>query len=50
MNLVTINYLQELTGKEYLYIDWIIKFAPITLFLIGVTLLTLMLVSPKTLT
>ena len=35
MNLVTINYLQELTGKEYLYIDWIIKFAPITLFLIG---------------
>lgn len=47
MNLVTINYLQELTGKEYLYIDWIIKFAPITLFLIGVTLLTLMLISPK---
>ena len=47
MNLVTIDYLQQLTGKEYLYIDWIIKFAPVTVFLIGVTITTLLILSPK---
>jgi len=47
MNLVTIDYLQQLTGEEFLFIDWIIKFAPITIFLIIITLAALILFSPK---
>lgn len=34
MNLVTINYIEELTGKEYIYIDWVIKFAPVIIVLV----------------
>lgn len=29
MNLVVIDYIQELTGTEYMYIDWVVKYAPI---------------------
>ncbi len=39
MNLVTVDYLQQLTGKEYMYISWVIRFLPIMLILIGVTAL-----------
>lgn len=33
MNLVTIDYLQQLTGKEYMYTSWVIRFLPIMLIL-----------------
>lgn len=29
MNLVTVDYLQQLTGKEYMYVSWVIRFLPI---------------------
>lgn len=29
MNLVVVDYLQQLTGKEFMYIDWVIRFLPI---------------------
>ena len=34
MNLVTVDYLQQLTGEEYMYIGWVIRFLPIMLVLV----------------
>ena len=34
MNLVTVDYLQQVTGEEYMYIDWVIRFFPVMLVLI----------------
>ena len=39
MNLVTIDYLQQITGEEYMYISWVIRFLPIMLILIVANLL-----------
>lgn len=33
MNLVTVDYLQQLTGEEYMYEDWVIRFLPIMVVL-----------------
>ena len=43
MNLVTVDYIQQLTGEEYMYVDWIIKFLPIMVVLIISNLLFLLL-------
>ena len=37
MNLVTVDYLQQLTGNEYMYIDWVIRFLPIVLVIFAIT-------------
>ncbi len=29
MNLVVVDYIQQVTGQEFMYVDWIIRFAPI---------------------
>lgn len=42
MNLVTVDYIQQLTGNEYMYVDWIIKFLPIMVLLIISNLLFLL--------
>lgn len=34
MNLVTVDYIQQLTGHEYMYADWVVKFLPIMVILI----------------
>ncbi len=34
MNLVTVDYIQQLTGEEYMYISWVIRFAPIMVVLV----------------
>lgn len=34
MNLVTVDYIQQLTGEEYMYSDWVVKFLPIMVVLI----------------
>lgn len=34
MNLVTVDYIQQLTGEEYMYVDWIVRFLPIMAVLI----------------
>lgn len=34
MNLVTVDYLQQITGKEFYYLSWVIKFLPIVIVLI----------------
>ena len=35
MNLVTVDYIQQLTGKEYLYINWVVRFLPIAIVLVA---------------
>ena len=39
MNLVTVDYIQQLTGEEYMYISWVVRFLPIMLVLVVVNLL-----------
>lgn len=34
MNLVTVDYIQQITGEEYIYIDWVIRFLPIVIILV----------------
>lgn len=34
MNLVTVNYLQEVTGEEYMYTSWVVRFLPIMIVLL----------------
>ena len=47
MNLVVVGYLEELIGTEYMYTDWVIKFLPIMLVLIGSNVLYLLCIKPK---
>jgi sodium-dependent dicarboxylate transporter 2/3/5 len=35
MNLVVIDYIQQLTNTEYIYMDWVIKFLPIMILLLA---------------
>lgn len=34
MNLVTVDYLQQVTGQEFMYIGWVIRFLPIMIVLV----------------
>ncbi len=34
MNLVTVDYLQQVTGQEYMYVSWVVRFLPIMIVLI----------------
>lgn len=34
MNLVTVDYLQQVTGEEYMYISWVIRFLPLMIVLV----------------
>lgn len=39
MNLVTVDYIQQLTGEEYIYMHWVIRFLPIVIVLMIVNIL-----------
>ncbi len=43
MNLVTVDYLEQLTGQEYMYISWVIRFLPIMVVLVGSNILMLLI-------
>ncbi|MBQ9983238.1 MAG: anion permease [Lachnospiraceae bacterium] len=43
MNLVTVDYLQQLTGEEYMYISWVVRFLPIVVVLITSNILMLLI-------
>ena len=47
MNLVVVDYIQELTGAEYMYVDWVVKYAPIILILIASNIAYLLCIKPK---
>lgn len=42
MNLVTVDYIQQLTGEEYMYANWVIKFLPIMIVLVVSNILFLL--------
>ncbi len=43
MNLVTVDYIQQLTGEEYMYTSWVIRFLPIMIVLVVSNILFLVL-------
>ena len=47
MNLVVVDYIQELTGAEYMYVDWVVKFLPIMLLLIVSNLAYLLVIKTR---
>ncbi|MCR4744071.1 MAG: anion permease [Lachnospiraceae bacterium] len=47
MNLVTISYLEEITGQEYIYINWVLRFLPIMLLLLLVNIIFMLRDVPK---
>ncbi|HBD86480.1 MAG TPA: Di-and tricarboxylate transporter [Clostridiales bacterium] len=47
MNLVVVSYLEQVTGAEYIYINWVIRFLPIMAVLILTNLIYILLIMPK---
>ena len=43
MNLVTVDYLQQLTGEEYMYTSWVVRFLPIMIVLVISNLIMLLI-------
>ncbi len=47
MNLVTVDYLQQVTGKEYMYTSWVIRFLPIVIVLVVSNILFMLIGTKK---
>ena len=47
-NLVAISYLEQLTGKEFMYIDWFIRFLPFLAVIMAINLLVLIRLTRET--
>lgn len=47
MNLVAVDYFEQLTGTEYMYVDWMIRLLPLMLLMLVVILGYLLLIMPK---
>lgn len=47
MNLVIVDYIEQLTGTEFMYMDWVLKFLPIMITLIVSNILFLLFIKPK---
>ena len=47
MNLVTVDYLEQLTGQEYMYTSWVVRFLPIMLVLCVSNIIMLLLSCKK---
>lgn len=43
MNLVTVDYLEQITGEEYMYISWVIRFLPIMIVLVTSNVIMLLM-------
>lgn len=43
MNLVTVDYLEQLTGQEYMYTSWVVRFLPIMLILVVSNIIMLLM-------
>lgn len=48
MNLVTVDYIQQVTGEEYMYTEWVLRFLPIMVILIVSNILFLLFKVKKT--
>lgn len=42
MNLVVVDYIQQVTGEEYMYITWVVKFIPVMILLVVSNILFLL--------
>lgn len=42
MNLVVVDYIQQLTGKEFMYVEWVIRFLPLVAIIIISNLIMLL--------
>jgi solute carrier family 13 (sodium-dependent dicarboxylate transporter), member 2/3/5 len=47
MNLVAVSYLEQLTGREYFYMEWVEKMMPMMIVLVGATLVFLFFIQPR---
>ncbi len=47
MNLVTVDYLEQVTGKEFMYAAWVVRFLPIMLVLVVSNIIMLLLFCKK---
>lgn len=41
MNLVVVNYIEEFTGEEFMYIDWVVRLCPVVLVMLLLNLVYL---------
>ncbi len=48
MNLITVDYIEKLTGEEYMYVSWLVRFLPIMLVLVASNIVFLVLHVKKT--
>lgn len=46
-NIVIIGYIEKITGTEYLYTNWFVRFLPIVVTIVAINVLFLILISPK---
>ncbi len=47
MNLVAVDYLEKVTGQEYMYTSWVVRFLPVMVILTASNLIYLLLVCKK---
>ncbi len=47
MNLVTVSYMENLTGHEYIYLHWVLRFLPIMVVLVAINLIYLLFFCKK---
>ena len=47
MNLVTVDYLEQITGKEYMYASWVVRFLPIMVILVASNIIMLLFSARK---
>lgn len=48
MNLITVDYIEKLTGEEYMYVSWLVRFLPVMVVLIASNIVFLALHVKKT--
>lgn len=48
-NIVIIDYIEQVIGREYYYTDWVIRFLPIIITLVAINVLFIFVISPKNL-
>ncbi len=47
MNLISVGYLEDLLGREFLYWDWVVRLVPILAVLTVIDILYLLIIKPK---
>lgn len=47
MNLITVNYFEQLTGHEHLYLNWLVHCYPMLFIIMGLLLVVMILIRPR---